>query len=480
MNSHPSSNRKSVQRSTHPTLPDINEANRNSDIEFLTPPSQYKQGQFYLPSPITPTLPDLHLGRTKDETYNALPNLLSPTLPSPFVFDLDYESKQNSDAIVSDFGSFTTKNIPTHSQAEQKLHEKGSSKESTYKNDTELEVTVPEEETSHTSEVPAGKTDYPIEKEKLVSRGSTESSIGDNLKNNSATDHPVSKRKAKVTLEDYRRIKIQNKESGSLGSSAISASSASPSMPLVQNQPDFELLKQNFIRLLADGKFQKKLADKKEKYSFLFAIDAVLCYVIAFHFQNVSNVTKNQPATTSNWRTLPAYIEFFLRSENVSLEPIFQGLFLGYLGIAFREIFNIELLRMHHLQHFLMKDIRHNNSEIISKNSTGNVRNLCENAVRLHDSYKRYLAAMKQCSHLFSDDSLKGLPITYKKFHESNLTNLSPPFCVQTSIADSVEFGIHLIFRARDLLGINSVCFGIFGRSVQMTQHRKLETNKQS
>ncbi|WBW71094.1 Ell binding protein Ebp1 [Schizosaccharomyces osmophilus] len=468
MSSQSISNRKPVRRSTHPTLPDINEVNRNSGEQLLTPPPQLHRGQSHLPSPITPTLPDLQLEPTKDETHKGLPNLLSPTLPSPFMFDLD--NKQETSLYANPDG-------------------------------IEKEVTYTKKDNSQTLEVSSEKTTHSIKTEHQEKSDPIESPVSDNLKDISGTDQPVSKRKAKVTLEDYKRLKMQNKENPSLGSPANSISSLSPSTPLVQHQPDFELLKQNFIRLLADGKFQKKLADKAEKYSFLFAIDAVLCYVVAFQIQNVSNISKNQPATTSNWRTLPAYIEFFLRSDNESLDPIFRGLFLGYLGIAFREIFNIELLRMQHLQHFLMKDIRQSTSESIPKSSTGNVKNICENAVRLHDAYKRFVAAMKQCSQLLSSKSLKAFPITLKKFEETNSTNLYPPFCIQTSIADSIEFGHHIITEfkdqhgftfnskmnhsdlslARNLPNIKSLyVFGIFGRSVQMTQHRKLETNKQS
>ncbi|EPX72169.1 uncharacterized protein SOCG_04862 [Schizosaccharomyces octosporus yFS286] len=417
MSSHPISNRKPVRKSTHPTLPDINEANRNSGERFLATPPQLLQGQFHLPSPITPTLPDLNLGSAKDEIQKGLPNLLSPTLPPSFMFDL--ENKHDSYL----YG---------------------------YLNGTEEEVTNPKKDDSQTLEIHSGKTISATKTENKDKLEPAEFLVSDNQKNISGADQAISKRKAKVSLEDYKRLKMQNKENTSAGSPINSVNSLSPSTPLMQHQPDFELLKQNFIRLLADGKVQKKLADKEEKYSFIFAIDAILCYVVAFQFQNVSNISKNQPATTSNWRTLPAYIEYFLRADKEPLDPVFQGLFLGYLGIAFREIFNIELFRMQHLQHFIMKDIRQNDSESVPKSSIGNVKNICENAVRLHDAYKRCIAAMKQSSQLLSKKFLYAFPVSLKEFEEGNSINLYPPFSVQTSIADSIEFGHNIITEFKD------------------------------
>lgn len=453
-----------IRRRHHPVLPKGSFQKKDDSIvleQELSTPKQVNQARPKFPSPITPTLPEMHLPVGNSKFQAVLPSLISPTLPPGFGMasdDSEASLAENDLHPLDNDSTRTSKTLKNSSEVltASKLTDEGNSKPLL----EEGEVAVSSPILLDSKDVIMGVTKSSknlVEDAHKSKKASTNSSINNmastvnsensNVNNGSSLNGNTSsnlKRKANVTLGDYKRLKVKNKNSSSQELITADVDKTSGSLS-EKSEVNHASLKKTYMRLLNSGKMQKKECDKKGKFFEAYAVDAVLCYTVAFHLQNLSNLSRNHPATTSNWRTLPAYIQFLIKEED-KLDPCIQGLFFLLLGIAFREIFHIEVMRIRHSQLNLMRDIKESSSGLTSAKSLGDAQNLCENAVRLYSSYKHYITSMKKGSSLLTIEYISSTaPNTFNEFFVQKKANIPSPLDIDAPIGVTIRFSHNLL-----------------------------------
>ncbi|EEB07156.1 hypothetical protein SJAG_02238 [Schizosaccharomyces japonicus yFS275] len=259
----------------------------------------------------------------------------------------------------------------------------------------------------------------------------------------SAGDKQDAKRKLSVTLSDYRKLR-KHETPGTESSRPTNSHSSENSTPVSSPSSNREAqLSSLFKKFTVIGKRQKKEADKKGTYSQTYAVDALLCYILAFEAHYFLNELRKAPPSASNWRTLPAYIHY-IQHPKQNMHPHLRSLCNQIMGIVFQRIFTIEMRRMDILQHNVSKRLSAKKG-LQSPEELEELKSLTQLAVKVREAWYQASNCFKLASTLLPmRELLSNYPKTWALYTNENSTPM-PMFLDHMDVKNVLCFGRSLL-----------------------------------